>query len=147
MLFYCLFLWSGRLVQVSGNEETCSKDKVVFWCSNDMGVLIWEILDSTGRRLRSFSLYSNTVKLNLTQGSSLVAQVTFNNGSFINATVIIMRPINFNGGMIMCNNDLLTLNIPANTGKFLVTGIGNWKMGQFALLKDIACLHLLSFPQ
>ena len=88
-----------------------------------MGVLNWEILDSTGRRLRSFFLYSNTVKLNLTQGSSLVAQVTFNNGSFINATVIIMRPINFNGGMIMCNNDLLTLNTPANTGKFLVTAL------------------------
>ena len=90
-----------------------------------MGFLIWEILDSTGGRLRSFSLPGNTVKLNLTHGSSLVAQVTFNNGSFINATVIIMRPINFNGGMIMCNNDLLTLNTPANTGKFLVTGIGN----------------------
>ena len=90
-----------------------------------MGILNWEILDSPGGRPRSFSLYSNTVKQNLTQGSSLVAQVTFNNGSFINATVIIMRPINFNGGMIMCNNDLLTLNIPANTGKFLVTGIGN----------------------
>ena len=60
---YCLVLWSGRLVQVSGNEETCSKDIVVFWCSNDMGVLNWEILDSTGRRLRSFSLPSNKIWL------------------------------------------------------------------------------------
>ena len=90
-----------------------------------MGVLDWEILESTGRSLRTFSLYRNTEKHNLTQGSSLVAQVTFNNGSFINATVIIMRPTNLNGGMIRCNNDLLTLNTPANTGKFLVTGIGN----------------------
>ena len=84
-------------------------------------------MDRAGEVSRPFSLgrNTNTLKLNLTQGSSLVLQVTFNNGSFINATVTITRPINLNGGTIRCNNDMLTLNIPANTGKFLVTGIGN----------------------
>ena len=83
------------------------------------------------------------MRLNLTPDCSLVAQVTFNNGSFINATVTIMRPINLNGGggMIDCNRDTLTLNIPSNTGKFLVNGFGIEKQGQFALLKGIACLH------
>ena len=70
------------------------------------------------------------MRLNLTQDSSLVAQVTFNNGSFINATVTIMRPINLNGGIIECNRDILTLNIPAITGEFLVTGFRNGMMGQ-----------------
>ena len=122
----------GRLVQVS-DEETCSNDIVIFRCSNEMGFLIWEITTVTGESSTSFALTSNTVKVNLTQDFSLVAQVTFINGSFINGTVTIMGPSNLNGGMIRCNQDSLTLNIPANTGKFLVTGIGNWKQGQFAL--------------
>ena len=80
-------------------------------------------MNHTGVFSRPFSLErnTNTLKLNLTQGSSLVVQVTFNNGSFINATVTILRPINFNGGTIRCNNDMLTLNIPTKSGKFLVT--------------------------
>ena len=124
-LVILLFLYLlGRLVQVS-DEETCSNDIVIFWCSNEMGFLNWIIMDRTGVSLRTFSLPSNTVKHNLTQGSSLVAQVTFINGPFINGTVIIMGPSNLNGGTIRCNQDILTLNIPANTGKFLVTGIAN----------------------
>ena len=84
-------------------------------------------MDRTGEVSRPFSLErnTNTLKLNMTQGSSLEVQLIFNNGSFIIETVTITRPINFNGGTIRCNNDMLTLNIPANTGKFLVTGIGN----------------------
>ena len=86
--------------------------------------LNWKIWRSTGEVI-PFSLSSINQKANLTQDFSLVAQVTFINGSFINATVTIMRPFNLNGGTIRCNNDMLTLNIPANTGKFLVTGTGN----------------------
>ena len=78
----------------------------------------------TGGSSTSFALTSNTVKVNLTN-FSLVAQVTFINGSFINGTVTIRRPSNFNGSIITCNMEPLTLNIPANIGKFLVTGIGN----------------------
>ena len=89
-----------------------------------MGFLNWVI--STGEFETTFFLNSDTVRLNLILDSSLVAQVTFNNGSFINATVTIMRPINLNGGMIMCNNDMLTLNIPANAGKFLHNWL--WKL-------------------
>ena len=51
---------------------------------------------------------------NLTLDSSqILGQVTSINSSFINATVIITRAIN--GTIIMCNRDILTLNI----GKFL----------------------------
>ena len=117
------FFQIGRLVQVSGYEATCSDD-IVFWCTSEFGILIWEISTTTGV-YSAFSTYNSIVRLNLTPDSSLVAQVTFNNGSFINATVTIMRPINLNGAMIRCNQDILTLNIPANTGKFLGTGIGN----------------------
>ena len=121
-----LFLYLlGRLVQVSGNGETCSNDIVIFWCTSEIRVLIWEITRMTGETSTSFALTSNTMKVNLTQSFSLVAQVTFINDSFINGTVTIMRPSNLNGGMITCNRDSLTLNIPANTGKFLVIGIGN----------------------
>ena len=51
--------------------------------------------------------------------SSIVGQLTFN------ATVTIIRPINLNGSMIRCNNDMLILNIPTKSGKFiqLFTGI------------------------
>ena len=79
----------------------------------------------TGESSTTFALNSNNMKENLTQDFSLVAQVTFINGSFINGTVTIIRPSYLNGGMIRCNMDMLTLNIPANTGKFLVTGIRN----------------------
>ena len=114
---------SGRLVQViSGNGGTCS-DAVVFWCSSELGFLNWEISTKTGSFF-VLSTYNSTVRLNLLLDSSLVAQVTFNNGSFINATITIMRPINLNRSIIYCNRDMLTLNIPANTGKFLVTGFG-----------------------
>ena len=95
----------------------------------------------TGESSTTLALTSNTVKVNLTQDFSLVAQVTFINGSFINGTVTIMRPIYLNGGMVTCNLETLTLNTPANTGKFLVTGIGRDNL----LLKDIACLHHIFF--
>ena len=124
ILIFFKFLLSGRLVQVSGNEETCSNDVVILWCTSEVGFLNWKIISSTGEPLTSFFLNSITVKVNMTQEFSLVAQVTFTNGSFINATVTIVRPINLNGGMIRCSQDTLTLNIPANTGKFLVAGIG-----------------------
>ena len=113
-----MFLCSDRLVQVSGNEAPCS-DAVVFWCTSKLGLLIWQISTTTRSDL-TFSISSGTMILNLEPDSSLVvAQVTFNNGSFINATVTIMRPINLTG-MISCNEDTLTLNILANTGTFLV---------------------------
>ena len=79
----------------------------------------------TGESSTTFALTSNNMKVNLTQEFSLVAQVTFINGSFINGTVTIRRPSNLNGSIITCNMDTLTLNTPANMGKFLVTGIGN----------------------
>ena len=121
-----LFILSGRLVQVSGNEEACSNDTIIFWCTSEVRFLNWEITRMTGESSRTrFSLTSNTMKVNLTQDISLVAQVTFINGSFINGTVKIMGPSNLNGGMIRCNMDILALNIPSNIGKFLVTGIGN----------------------
>ena len=75
------------------------------------------------------------MRLNLILDSSLVAQTTFNNGSFINATVTIMRPINLNGGTIRCNQDILILNIPANTGKFLYNWHWKLKAGTIFSLK------------
>ena len=52
--------------------------------------------------------------------SLVVGQVTYNNGSFVNATVTIKRPINLNGSTIRCNRDTLTLTIPTRSGKFLL---------------------------
>ena len=66
-----------------------------------------------------FSQWSTCSEPSTLNSLSIVGQVTFNNGSFINATVTIMRPINLNGSIIMCNKDMLTLNI--RTGKFLVS--------------------------
>ena len=87
-----------------------------------MGFLIWDVMTRTGSSqsltFRSGQVVGKTETRTL-NSSSIVAQVTFNNGSFINTTATIMRPINLNGSTIMCNNDILTLNIPI--GKFLVT--------------------------
>ena len=87
-----------------------------------MGYLIWDIMTTTNSS-QSFPFHiNNPVGTTITHSlnsSSIVGQVTSINGSFINATVTIMRPINLNGSIIMCNNDMLTLTIP--TGKFLVT--------------------------
>ena len=93
---------------------------VIFWCTSELRYLNWKFMRMTEESPTTFSY---TMKVNLTQDFSLVARVTFNNGSFINASVTILRPINLNGGMINCNRDILTLNIPANT--FLVTGFEN----------------------
>ena len=51
----------------------------------------------------------------------IVGHVTFNNGSFINATVTIMGASNFNGGTIACNGDNLNLTVPTTAGKILFT--------------------------
>ena len=86
-----------------------------------MGFLIWDIRTRTGS-FQSFTFRSvsvGTTESHALNSSQVLGNVTFNNGSFINATVTIMRPINLNGGMIECNRDILTLNIC--TGKFLVS--------------------------
>ena len=89
-----------------------------------MEFLIWDIRTRTDLS-ESLTLRSEngvgTTQTRTLNSSSIVGQVTFTNGSFINATVTIMRPINLNGGMIRCNNDILTLNISTRSGKFLVT--------------------------
>ena len=99
----------------------CPDDVAVFWCTTEMGFLIWDIRTRTGLA-QSLSLHSGqlTTETFTLNSSSLVGQVTFTNGSFINATVTIMRPINLNGSTVTCNRDTLTLNVPAS-GKFLVT--------------------------
>ena len=103
-----------------------------------MGFLIWDIRTKTGASttfiFRSGQLVGATVSHTLNT-SSIVGQHTFNNGSFINATVTIMRPSNLNGGTIRCNNDMLTLNIPSKSGKFmpLFTGIGKGSGCNFSL--------------
>ena len=87
-----------------------------------MGFLIWDVRTRIGSS-QSFTFHSmshvGTTETHALNSSQVFGNVTFNNGSFINATVTIMRPINLNGGMIECNRDILTLNI--RTGKFLVT--------------------------
>ena len=87
-----------------------------------MGFLIWDVRIkpalSRSFTFRSGQVVGNTETRTL-NSSSIVGQLTFNNGSSINTTVTIMRPINLNGSIIMCNDDMLTLNIPI--GKFLVT--------------------------
>ena len=101
--------------------EECFSDVLVFQCTDEIGYLVWDIRTITGLSA-SFTFRSTlagTTETRTLNSSSIVGQVTFNNGSFINATVTIMRPINLNGSMIRCNNDMLTLIIP--TGKFLVT--------------------------
>ena len=67
---------------------------------------------------------NQTHKLN---SSSIVGQITSTNGSFINATLTIMRPINLNGSTITCNRDTLTLNIPTRSGKFFCHQHRNWE--------------------
>ena len=115
MYMLCIFQL-GKLVQVSGNTEICSNEIAVLWCTSDLGFLIWEFMTRTGA--------SNTLLLtgqlgsqqNLTLDSSqILGQVTSINSGFINATDTITRAIN--GTIIMCNRDVLTLNIPI--GKFL----------------------------
>ena len=80
-----------RLLQVTGNEETCFNDVAVFWCSTEMDFLIWEIRTRTGRAF-SFIIrpINTTVRLNLTLNFSLVAEVTFISDYFINVTVTIL---------------------------------------------------------
>ena len=51
----------------------------------------------------------------------IVAHVTFNNGSFINATITFMGASNFNGGTIACNGDNLNLTVPTIAGKIQFT--------------------------
>ena len=114
----------GILVQVSGNTAICSNDIAVFWCTSDEFLFLnWEIRTRTQT---SWSLFINADQpeetMNGTLNSSLlVPQVTFTNGSFINATVTIIRPINLNGSTVMCNRGMLTLNIPTRSGKFKLT--------------------------
>ena len=83
-----------------------------------MGFLIWDIRTRTDLSelltFRSESHAGTTVTREL-NSSPILGEVYFNNGSFINATVTIMRPINLNGALIRCNNDILALNI--HTGK------------------------------
>ena len=87
-----------------------------------MGFLIWDVRTRIGSS-KSFTFRSEshvgTTESHVLNSSQVIGNVTFNNGSFINATVTIVRPINLNGGMIDCNRDILTLNL--RTGKFLVT--------------------------
>ena len=110
----------GRLVQVDGNGAICSNHIALLWCtSDDIPFLSWDIRTRSILTL-TFSFddgdpVRSTKNLSL-NSSSIVAQLTSNNGSF-NATVTIMRPINLNGSSITCNGDKITLNIPM-TGKF-----------------------------
>ena len=89
-----------------------------------MGFHIWDIRTRTGLS-QSFSFRSGQVvgtkETLILNSSSLVGQLTFTNDSYLHTTVTIMRPINLNGGTIMCNDDMLTLNVPTKSGKFLVT--------------------------
>ena len=80
-----------RLLQVTGNEETCFNDVAVLWCSIEINFLIWEIRTRTGSAF-PFTTRPNstTVRLNLTLNSSLVAEVTFISDYFINVTVTIL---------------------------------------------------------
>ena len=91
-----------------------------------MGFLIWDFTTRTDLSAQitfhSGNLVGTTV-YRILNSSSIVGQVTYINGSVINVTVTIMRPINLNGSTVVCNNDMLTLNIPTRTGKFLVTSI------------------------
>ena len=83
-----------------------------------MGFVIWDIRTRTGSS-QSFSFHSEshvgTTVARALNSSQVLGEVTFNNGSFINTTVTIVRPINLNGGMIRCSNGIFTLNI--RTGK------------------------------
>ena len=95
-----------------------------------MEFLIWDIRTRTDLS-ESLTLRSeNGVGTNQTRtlnSSSIVGQTTSTNGSVINATLTIMRPINLNGGRIRCNMDTLALNIPTTFGKLVVT---NTEMGR-----------------
>ena len=88
-----------------------------------MGYLIWEIRTRTGSST-SFTFRSvshvGTTESHVLNSSQVLGEVTFNNGSFINATVTIVRPINLNGGIVLCNNDIFTLNIRTGKSVFVV---------------------------
>ena len=99
----------------------------LLWCTNEeFPFLNWDIRTRTTQTLtfnfEERDIVRTTKNLTL-NSSSIVAQVTSNNGSFINATVTITRPINLNGSTITCNGDTLTLNI-SMTGKFFVFVVG-----------------------
>ena len=129
----------GKLVQGSGNSAICSDNVAVFWCSNDNGFLNWNIR-TTGRLDLPFFL-SNDDPVGSTRNGTLnsslvIAQVTFINGSFINGTVTIMRPINLNGSTIRCNTGILTLNIPTKIGKFLAPVTNTFLTPHFLMIKE-----------
>ena len=95
-----------------------------------MGFVIWDIRTRTGSS-KSFNFRSEshvgTTESHALNSSQVLGNVTFNNGSFINATVTIVRPINLNGGMIDCNRDFLTLNIRTRSSKFFVISTNTGK--------------------
>ena len=103
-----------------------------------MGFLIWDIRIRTDQHVSFIFQSEDTVGTNQTHtlnSSSIVGQVTSSNGSFINATVTMMRPINLNWSTIECNRDTLILNIPTWSGKFFVT---NTEIGKG---QGIICSH------
>ena len=113
----------GRLVQVSGHSAICSNDTAVFWCTS--GEFIFLNMEIRIKRLTLALFFGDDDPVESTMSGTLnsslvVGQVTFYNGSFVNATVTIKRPINLNGSTITCNRDTLTLTIPTRSGKFLL---------------------------
>ena len=107
-----------------------------------MGFLIWDIRTRTSSS-KSFTFHSGqlvgTTESHALDSSQVLGNVTFTNGSFINATVTIVRPINLNGSMIDCNRDILTLNIPTRSSKFFChsTNTGKGEVYSASLKVDV----------
>ena len=100
----------------------------MFWCSSGFPFLNWDIRTKTGQLLTTFSFDENdavsTTICRTLDYSPMTAQVTFNNGSSINATVTVMMAINFNGSTITCNGANLILTVPTLRGKIMFTCTG-----------------------
>ena len=130
----------GRLVQVGGNGTICSNHIALLWCtSEEFPFLNWDVRTRT-TLTSTFNFEERdlvrTTKNRTLNSSSIVAEVISNNGSFINATVTIMRPINLNGSTITCNADTLTLNIPM-TSKFFIFAVGDGGQELIFLLNNV----------
>ena len=96
------FFHLEKLISISSQEVVCSNDTAVLLCTSEgIPFLNWDIRTASPESSRSFSFNTgNTVghseKYTLAS-SPLVFYVTFNNGSFISATLTIRNPTNFNG--------------------------------------------------
>ena len=116
------FFHLEKLISISSQEVVCLNDTAVLLCTSEgIPFLNWDIRTARHKSSRSFSFNTgnpvgHSEKYTLAS-SPIVFYVTFNNGSFISATLTVRNPTNFNGSTVICNGGMFILNIPTLASK------------------------------